>query len=88
MPPSKAESTPHQVLIRLTAAQSQVLAALAFLRGTSGTEIVRDEVVAFLDGAADTERVQRLVQERAEFQAEEAGKLRSIRSVGKQLPDA
>jgi hypothetical protein len=83
MPSKKAKATPHQVLIRLTAGQSEILSALAFLRGTSSTEIVRDEVVSFLDTAATSERVQRLVRERAEFEAEGAGKLRSIRSVGK-----
>lgn len=88
MSPRKVEPMPHQVLIRLTAAQSEVLAALAFLRGTSGTEILRDEVLRFLGGAADSERIQRLVQERMEFGAEEAGKLRSIRSDRKRRPDA
>lgn len=79
MASKKADSATQQVLIRLTAEQSDVLSALAFLRGRSATEIVRDEVVAFLDGAADAERVQRLIRERAEFKAERAGKLRSIR---------
>lgn len=79
MASKKADSATQQVLIRLTAEQSDVLSALAFLRGTSATEIVRDEVVAFLDGAADAERVQRLIREKAEFKAEQAGKLRSIR---------
>ncbi len=88
MPPRKAEPTAHQVLVRLTAEQSDVLAALAFLRGTSGTEILRGEVVRFLDGVADSERIQRLVQERMEFVAEEAGKLRSIRPDRRRRPEA
>ncbi len=87
MPHKKAESTPQQVLIRLTSAQSDVLSALAYLRGTSATEIVRDEVVAFLDKAAAVERIQRLIRERAEFEAEEAGKLRSIRPTAN-VPEA
>lgn len=79
MPSIKGDGASQQVLIRLTATQTEVLSALAFLRGTSATEIVRDEVVAFLDNAASADRVQRLVRERAEFKAEEAGKLHSIR---------
>lgn len=57
----------------------RVSSALAYLRGTSATEIARDEVVAFLDKAAGADRIQRLIRERAEFEAEETGKLRSIR---------
>jgi hypothetical protein len=87
MPSKKGDAASQQVLIRLTAGQTEVLSALAFLRGTSATEIVRDEVVAFLDNAASAERVQRLIRERAEFKAEEAGKLHSIRPAAS-LPEA
>lgn len=80
MPAKKSDATSQQVLIRLTAQQSEVLSALAYLRGTSATEIVRDEIVGFLEHASSAERVQRLMRERAEFNAEEAGKLRPIRS--------
>ena len=76
--PSK-DSPNHQVLIRLTRTQAEVLSALAFLRGTTGTEIVRTEIAGFLENAASSERVQRLVRERREYEAEESRKLRPIR---------
>lgn len=81
--PTKAPTASHQVLIRLTKTQADVLSALAYLQDTSATEIVRGQVTVFIDDAAESGRVQRLVRERAEFEAEQAGALKQLRPTRK-----
>jgi hypothetical protein len=79
MPKTTGGSSKRQVLIRLTDTEFEVLSALAYLRGVTGTEVVRAETVQLLDRIGPGARIQRLIQERREFEAEEAGQLRSLR---------
>ena len=81
------DAASRQVLMRLTEAQFEVLSALAYLRGATSTEIARGEVASLLDRAKGDHRVQRLIRERREFEAEEAGQLRALPTAADRTTD-
>lgn len=81
------DAASRQVLVRLTDAQFEVLSALAYLRGVTSTEIARGEVASLLDRAKSDDRIQRLIRERREFEAEEAGQLRTLPTAAERTTD-
>jgi hypothetical protein len=75
----QAESKSEQVNVRLTAAEHDVVTALAFLEGTSSAEVIRTAVAEFLSVQASDPDVVTLMRTRAERRAREDGTVASIR---------
>ena len=75
MPKPTRESPTRQILFRLTEAEYDTLCGMAYLQGVSPTEVARQQLAAVLIGWAELPRVDRVVRERHEYEAEIAGKL-------------
>jgi uncharacterized protein (DUF1778 family) len=67
-----------QINIRLESSRYAALEAAAFLSGTSVQGLVREVIQAEADRHARHPRVTALLRERADYQAEQAGNLRSL----------
>lgn len=89
MPGKSREARSKQMLLRLTDEEHEVLAAAAYLEGTTPTELAREQVAAYVVQRAASDRVRRVIRERQEHEAEKDGKLRAIanaRREGRQGP--
>ncbi len=75
----QAESKSEQVNVRLTAAEHDVVTALAFLEGTSSAEVIRTAVSDFLSTQAKDPDVVALLTTRATRRATRDGTLTPIR---------
>ena len=75
----QGESKSEQVNVRLTAAQHDVVTALAYLEGTSSAEVIRTAVTDFLAVQANDPDVTTLMRTRAERRARSEGTLAALR---------
>lgn len=79
MPRARSEEPrSRQVLMRLTESEHAVLAAMAYLEGVTPTELASERIVGFLEVAAKSDRVERVVRERREHEAEREGRLATL----------
>jgi hypothetical protein len=78
--PKKASNTAatRQLLFRLTEDEYAVLAADAYLQGVTPTECAKAVVAKHVESRSGSDRIQRLLQERREYEAEASGKLVSL----------
>jgi hypothetical protein len=75
----QAAARSEQVNVRLTAAEHDVVTALAFLEGTSSAEVIRAAVSDFLAAQAADPDVMALMRTRAERKARKEGGLADIK---------
>jgi hypothetical protein len=75
---SVTEPATRQVLFRLTEDEHAVLAALAYLEGVTPTEVAKAAVLRQVADQSRSDRIQRLLRERREHEAEVSGKLVSM----------
>lgn len=68
----------RQVLLRLSDTQARLLTAIAYLRGQTATEVVRTEVAKLLEAEGTSDRIQRIIRERLEYEAELDGMVSPI----------
>jgi hypothetical protein len=91
MPKQPSGKSPtRSILFRLTEDEYAVLAAVAYLEGVTPTELAKSEALAFIASSRQGERIQRLLRERMEHEAEAEGKLADLerrRSRSSQSPN-